>query len=261
MAAAGGFGAAFAAAGGAVPPPLAIPLRGPRPRIAAGLPGGGAGLPLGPRGGFAGMRVGANGLTYHKKKKNTSKMPDTILAWMASPEIDVDFDHPVTNLNDFEPETIYIKMPRYEGRGVIGLVTTDLTPATAASGYIEDVIFDPAFIYDTEGDIIRATVWDRYSSKFRFDRGGETFYPVKAHDLGEIADVIRRMNYESMTAPVNAATALRLAEPVPPSPVEPVNFGRFALPAGPQVNVKGEYGPARSRKRNIKRKSRKSRKN
>jgi len=207
------------------------------------------------------MRVGANGLIYHKKMKNTSKMPNTILAWMASPEIGVDFDHPVTNLNDFEPETIYLKMPKYQGRGVIGVVTTDLTPATAASGYIEDVIFDPAFIYDTEGDIIRATVWDRYSSKFSFDRDRETYYPVKAHDLGEIADVIRRMNYESMTAPVNAATALRLAEPVPASPVEPVNFGRFALPAGPQVNVKGEYGPARSRKRNIKRKSRKSRKN
>jgi hypothetical protein len=259
--AAAGFGAGFAAAGGAAPPPLVIPLRGPRPRIAAGLPGGGAGLPLGPRGGFAGMRVGANGLIYHKKMKNTSKMPNTILAWMASPEIGVDFDHPVTNLNDFEPETIYLKMPKYQGRGVIGVVTTDLTPATAASGYIEDVIFDPAFIYNTEGDIIRATVWDRYSSKFRFDRDRETYYPVKAHDLGEIADIIRRANYESMNSHVNAATALRLAEPVPASPVEPVNFGRFALPAGPQVNVKGEYGPARSRKRNIKRKSRKSRKN
>ena len=40
---AGGGGAAFAAAGGAPPPPLGIPLRGPPPRIAAGLPGGGDG--------------------------------------------------------------------------------------------------------------------------------------------------------------------------------------------------------------------------
>ena len=257
--AAPGFGAGFAAAGGAAPPPLAIPVRGgPRPRIAAGLPGGGAGLPLGPRGGFAGLRVGANGLIYERKIKNTSKMPDTILAWMASPEISVDFEHPVTKLTDFEPETIYLKMPRYDGRGVIGVVTTDLTPATAASGYIEDVIFDPAFIYNTEGDIIRATVWDRYSTKFRFERDRETFYPVKAHDLGEIADVIRRANYESMNSRVNAATALRLAEPVPPYPVVPVNFGRFALPAGPQVNVQGQYGPRRNRKTQRRRKSRKN---
>ena len=252
--AAPGFGAGFAAAGGAAPPPLAIPLRGPRPRIAAGLPGGGAGLPLGPRGGFAGLRVGANGLIYHRKIKNTSKMPDTILAWMASPEISVDFDHPVTNLNDFDPETIYIKMPRYEGRGIIGLVTTRIP----ANGYSDDVIFETAFIFNTEGDIIRATASDRYSTRFRLNRDREAFYPVKGQNLGEMADVIRRANYESMNSHVNAATALRLAEPVPPYPVVPVNFGRFALPAGPQVNVQGQYGPRRNRKTQRRKNSRKN---
>jgi len=237
----------------------------PRPaafRLAATLPGEGAGLPLGPRGGMGHLRVDKNGFIYHRRIKNKSKAPDTILAWMASPEIDVDFDNPVKKLSDFDPETIYIKMPRYEeDRGIIGLVTTDTTPATAANGYSNDVIFDPAFIFNTEGDIIRATVSDRFSTRFRLDRDREAFYPVKGQDLGEIADVIRRMNYESMTAPVNAATALRLAQPVSPNSVtaeNPVNFGRFALPAGPQVNVQGQYGPRRNRKTQRRKKSRKN---
>jgi hypothetical protein len=187
--------------------------------------------------------------------------PSLIYHFAAQPLVINSYSNPYETfeINSIGTANILDIALRIDSVKFIGVVTTDLTPATAASGYIEDVIFDPAFIYDTKGDIIRATVWDRYSSKFRFDRGGETFYPVKAHDLGEIADVIRRANYESMNSHVNAATALRLAEPVPPAPVAPVNFGRFASPAGPQVNVKGEYGPARSRRN--KRKSRKSRKN
>lgn len=258
--AAPGFGAAFAAAGGAAPPPLAIPLRGPRPRIAAGLPGGGAGLPLGPRGGMGRLHVGRDGFIYQRKNKSIPT-PDTLPVWMGSEEIGIDFDTTITQLADFQPDTIYVKMPndyrlRRNWRGVIGYVVPDFS-----GGAHLDLEFKPAYIFDTKGGLIKAIRYDdRLSTSFHFDTARDTYHSVRTEDLGEIADVIRRINYESITDPVNAATARRLAAPVPPSPVEPVNFGRFASPAGPQVNVKGKYGPARSR-RNIRRKSRKSRKN
>jgi len=251
----------FGAAGGAPPPALAIPLRGPRPRIAAGLPGGGAGLPLGPRGGMGHLRVGRDGFIYQRKNKSNSNVPSSLPLWMGSEEIGIDFDTTITQLADFQPDTIYVKMPndyrlRSNWRGVIGYAVPDFSVVAHFN-----LNFKPAYIFDTEGGLIKTIGYtDRYSTSLQFDATRENYHPVRAEDLGVIADVIRRINYESMTDPVNAATARRLAQPAPPSPVAPVNFGRFALPAGPQVNVKGEYGPARSR-RNIKRKSRKSRKN
>ena len=132
MAAAGGFGAAFAAAGGAPPPALAIPLRGPRPRIAAGLPGGGAGLPLGPRGGMGRLRVGRDGFIYRRKNKN-SPIPDTLPLWMGSEEIGIDFDTTITQLADFDTDTIYIKVQKEDyrrrdpWRGIIGYVEPDFS--------------------------------------------------------------------------------------------------------------------------------------
>jgi hypothetical protein len=259
--AAPGFGAGFAAAGGVPPPALAIPLRGPRPRIAAGLPGGGAGLPLGPRGGMGRLRVGRDGFIYQRKNKSNSNAPDTLPLWMGSEEIGIDFDTTITQLADFDKDTIYIKVQKDDyrqhdpWRGVIGYAVPDFSV-----GAYFNLEFKPAYIFDTDGGLIKANHRDRASTSLQFDATRENYHPVRAEDLGVIADVIRRINYESMTDPVNAATARRLAVPIPPAPVAPVNFGRFALPAGPQVNVKGEYGPARSR-RNIKRKSRKSRKN
>jgi hypothetical protein len=259
--AAPGFGAGFAAAGGAPPPALAIPLRGPRPRIAAGLPGGGAGLPLGPRGGMGPLRVGRNGFIYKRNKSNTN-VPNTLPLWMGSEEIGIDFDTTITQLADFDKDTIYIKVQkedyrrRYPWRGVIGYVEPDFSV-----GALYNLYFKPAYTFDTDGDLLKAINYlDHTYINLRFDPTRENYHPVRAEDLGVIADVIRRINYESITDPVNAATARRLAQPVPPAPVVPVNFGRFALPAGPQVNVKGEYGPA-SRRRSNKRKSRKSRKN
>ena len=261
--AAPGFGAAFAAAGGVPPPALAIPLRGPRPRIAAGLPGRGAGLPLGPRGGMGRLRVGRDGFIDQRKNKSNSNVHNTLPLWMGSEEIGIDFDTTITQLADFDKDTIYIKVQKDDYRrsdpyrGLIGYAVPDFSV-----GANFNLHFKPAYIFDTDGGLIKAIDYlDRAYTSLQFDATRENYHPVRAEDLGVIADVIRRINYESMTDPVNATTARRLAQPFPPSPVAPpVNFGRFALPAGPQVNVKGEYGPARSR-RNIKRKSRKSRKN
>jgi hypothetical protein len=208
------------------------------------------------------LRVGKDGFIYQRKIKNSSNTPNTLPVWMGSEEIGIDFDTTITQLADFDTDTIYIKVPddyrlRDDWRGVIGYVVPDFSGA----GFF-DLEFKPAYIFDTHGGLIKAIDYDdRMSTSLHFDTARDKYHPVRAVDLGVIADVIQRINYESITTPVNAATALRLAQPVPSSPVVSANFGRFTLPAGASsVNVKGEYGPA-SRRRSIKRKSRKSRKN
>jgi hypothetical protein len=141
---------------------------------------------------------------------------------MGSEEIGIDFDTTITRLADFDKDTIYIKVHKDDyrqhdtWRGIIGYAVPDFSVGTYFN-----LEFKPAYIFDTDGGLIKANKRDRASTSLQFDATRRNYHPVRAKDLGVIADVIRRINYESMTDPVNAATARRLAQPVPPSPVPP----------------------------------------